>query len=103
MHFDVADFGISPTEWQQVHFPNKFQNKISVIHDGIDTQVVRPNPDANITIKSNDGKLKISRGDQVVTFVNRNLDTYEGFITSSVRSLPKLLNIQTYNFNYWWK
>lgn len=90
MHFDVADFGISPTKWQASTFPNKFQNKISVIHDGIDTQVVRPNPDSNITIKSNDGELKISRGDQVVTFVNRNLEPYRGYHVF-IRSLPKLL------------
>lgn len=90
MHFDVADFGLSPTAWQASTFPNTFQNKISVIHDGIDTKVVKPNSNSNIIIKSNDETLKISRGDQIVTFVNRNLEPYRGYHVFC-RSLPQLL------------
>jgi hypothetical protein len=44
LHFEVADAGISPTHWQASTFPERFRDKITVVHDGIDTQAVTPNP-----------------------------------------------------------
>jgi hypothetical protein len=37
LHFDLADAGVSLTEWQKSTFPEPFRSKIEVIHDGIDT------------------------------------------------------------------
>lgn len=91
MHFDVADFGISPTAWQASSFPQEFQEKISVIHDGIDTDIAKPATTSSISIKSNDGEmLQLSSKDQIVTFVNRNLEPYRGYHTF-MRSLLPLL------------
>jgi hypothetical protein len=44
LHFEVADAGLSPTYWQASTFPQAFSSKIPVIHDGIDTQAITPNP-----------------------------------------------------------
>jgi len=41
-----CDLGICPTKWQKSQFPKELQNKINVIHDGIDTDYFIPNPDA---------------------------------------------------------
>jgi hypothetical protein len=38
LHFEVADAGISPTHWQASTFPESFRKKITVVHDGIDTE-----------------------------------------------------------------
>lgn len=86
MHFDVADAGISPTEWQRHTFPEPFRSKIRVIHDGIDTERVKPDPDAWLQL----GPLRLTRNDEIITFVNRNLEPYRGYHVF-MRALPELL------------
>ena len=91
LHFEVADAGISPTHWQASTFPEPFRSKITVVHDGIDTQAVAPNPDISLTLKKSDGTdLVLSRQSEVITFVNRNLEPYRGYHTF-MRALPQLL------------
>ncbi len=87
LHFEVADAGLSPTEWQASTFPERFRQKISVIHDGIDTRAVAPAPGVSLTLG---GKLVLTRNDEVVTFVNRNLEPYRGYHVF-MRALPQLL------------
>jgi glycosyltransferase involved in cell wall biosynthesis len=91
LHFEVADAGISPTHWQASTFPDPFRQKITVVHDGIDTQAVAPNPAVSLTLKMAAGKdLVLTRKDEVITFVNRNLEPYRGYHTF-MRALPQLL------------
>lgn len=87
LHLDVADAGISPTHWQASTFPESWRQKISVVHDGIDTQVLQPREDVSLTLN---GHIKLTRGDEVITFVNRNLEPYRGYHTF-MRALPDLL------------
>ncbi|AIQ98265.1 glycosyltransferase [Prochlorococcus sp. MIT 0801] len=87
LHLQIADVGISPTKWQKSTFPEYFQKKISVIHDGINTTLLRPNDSIEITL---DSGLKLSKSNEIITFVNRNLEPYRGFHTF-MRSLPKIL------------
>ncbi len=87
LHFEVADAGLSPTEWQASTFPERVRSKISVIHDGIDTNAVAPAPGVSLTLG---GKLRLTRNDEVVTFVNRNLEPYRGY-HMFMRALPQLL------------
>ena len=87
LHFEVADAGISPTYWQASTFPEPFRSKINVVHDGIDTLAVTPNPNVQITINEN---LKLAKADEVITFVNRNLEPYRGYHVF-MRALPELL------------
>ena len=77
LHFDVADAALSPTHWQASTFPEPFRSKIAVIHDGIDTAVLVPNPDARLTF--NKGAVIFQKGDEMITFVNRNLEPYRGY------------------------
>lgn len=91
----IADAMISPTEWQKSTFPAWAKEKISVIHDGIQMQNLRPNPKASIKLgannASNNGSLiKLVPGDEVLTYVARNLEAVRGF-HSFMRSLPKIL------------
>jgi glycosyltransferase involved in cell wall biosynthesis len=87
MHLEVGDMGISPTEFQANTFPAAFRDRITVIHDGIDTEHVRPNAEAVLDL--GDG-MKVTAADEVVTFVNRNLEPYRGYHIF-MRALPRLL------------
>lgn len=87
LHFPVADAGISPTSWQASTFPEPFRSKITVVHDGIDTQAVAPKADVAITLNQN---LTLTRKDEVITFVNRNLEPYRGYHVF-MRALPEIL------------
>lgn len=91
LHFAVADSGISPTHWQASTFPEPFRSKITVVHDGIDTNTVAPNPQVSLTLQNGSGtSLKLTRHDEVITFVNRNLEPSRGY-HHFMRSLPEIL------------
>jgi glycosyltransferase involved in cell wall biosynthesis len=91
LHFEIADAGISPTHWQASTFPKPFRDQITVIHDGIDTRTVAPNPEASLQLKGASGQaVKLTRSSEIITFVNRNLEPYRGY-HSMMRALPELL------------
>lgn len=87
MHFEIADGGLSPTQWQASSFPDPFRHRITVVHDGIDTEQIRPNPQVQLNLNN---KMQLDRGKEVITFVNRNLEPYRGYHTF-MRALPELL------------
>jgi glycosyltransferase involved in cell wall biosynthesis len=87
LSLEMADVALSPTEWQRSQHPAIFQPKIRTIFDGIDTDVVKPNPKA--AFKLDDGRI-LTRADEVLTYVARNLEPYRGF-PSFIRSLPMIL------------
>ncbi|MEI7785846.1 MAG: glycosyltransferase, partial [Betaproteobacteria bacterium] len=87
MHFEQATAGLSPTHWQASSFPGDFRQRIRVIHDGIDTELVAPQAQAQFALP---GGKSLSREDEVITFVNRNLEPYRGYHVF-MRSLPELL------------
>uniref|UniRef100_UPI0035127036 glycosyltransferase n=1 Tax=Pararhodobacter marinus TaxID=2184063 RepID=UPI0035127036 len=69
-------------------FPPEYRDRIHVVHDGIDTDLARPNPDARLTLKS--GQV-FNAGDEVLTYVGRNLEPYRGYHTF-MRALPEVLS-----------
>jgi glycosyltransferase involved in cell wall biosynthesis len=64
------------------------QQRISVLHEGVDTTLACPDPNARFTLPGS-GKV-LTCGDEVVTYVARNLEPYRGFHIF-MRSLPQLL------------
>jgi glycosyltransferase involved in cell wall biosynthesis len=83
-----ADYGVSPTQWQWSTFPMEYQHKISVIHDGIDTERVRP--DATVRMQFARDNLMLTAQDEVITFVNRNLEPCRGY-HRFIRALPRIM------------
>lgn len=83
-----ADAGLSPTRWQADTFPDALRRKISVVHDGVDTDQVRPDPSASLTLA--DAGITLRPGDEVLSFVNRNLEPYRGYHIF-MRALPAVL------------
>ncbi|MGQ9367393.1 glycosyltransferase family 4 protein [Azospirillum sp. ST 5-10] len=84
---DGADWGVTPTQWQWSLFPERMRQRISVVHEGVDTAVIRPNPDAWLQLPTG---RRVTRRDEVVTYVARNLEPYRGFHIF-MRALPELL------------
>jgi len=82
-----ADAGLSPTEWQASTYPDPLRKMITVIHDGVDTAVMAPTPEARFTLPNG---VVVKPGDEVLTFVNRNLEPYRGYHIF-MRALPAVL------------
>ena len=86
LSLEAADAGISPTAWQAGRYPAEFRQKIEVMHEGIDTESVSPDPAAVFEWNG----LSLTAVDEVVTYVARNLEPYRGFHVF-MRALPRLL------------
>ena len=84
---DAADWGHTPTRWQRDQYPVEYHPRISVIHEGIDTGQIRPDPSARLWLS---GGLSFSRTDQVLTYSARRLEPYRGFHVF-MRTLPRVL------------
>jgi len=82
-----CDCGISPTAWQRSTFPDEFQQKIRVVHEGVDVNQVKPAPNAELRLASG---RKLRRSDEVVTFVARNLEPLRGYHIF-MRALPRMM------------
>jgi glycosyltransferase involved in cell wall biosynthesis len=78
---------VTPTRWQRSTFPVDLQSKVEVIHEGVDVSQIVPDANASITLPSG---LKLTRNDEVVTFVARNLEPLRGYHTF-MRALPAVL------------
>jgi glycosyltransferase involved in cell wall biosynthesis len=87
LHFRAASSALSPTQFQRSTFPDNFRKKINVIHDGIDTDLLVPNPKANIRLNNN---IVLDRSCELITFVNRNLEPLRGYHIF-MRALPDIL------------
>ena len=85
---EICDWNLTPTAWQQRQFSPMWRDKMSVIHDGIDTKVVVPDPEVRVTLPALG--LEFKPGDEIITFVNRNLEPYRGYHIF-MRALPALL------------
>jgi glycosyltransferase involved in cell wall biosynthesis len=82
-----CDGGIAPTFWQRSTFPEPFQHKIMVQHEGVNVDVARPSPDAEFRLRS--GRI-LSSADEVVTFAARNLEPLRGYHIF-MRALPRIM------------
>lgn len=85
---DSVDLGQTATRWQRSLYPERYQSMLHAVHEGIDTRLVAPNPDARLRLP-NSG-MDLSRDDEVVTYVARNLEPHRGF-PIFMRSLPAVL------------
>jgi glycosyltransferase involved in cell wall biosynthesis len=85
---DTADLGQCPTDWQKSGYPRRYHPILNVIHEGIDTETIKPDSGAHLTI--GDSKAEFRAGEEIVTYVARNLEPYRGF-PSFMRSLPQVL------------
>ena len=83
-----ADRAQAPTAWQASTFPAELRSKISIVHEGIETGQCVPWAGASVRVRN--GTITLKPGDEVITFVNRNLEPYRGYHVF-IRALPKVL------------
>ena len=88
---DTMDWGLSPTEWQRAQFPEHHQRRISVVFDGVNTDRVCPGRVESLTLGT--PEITLTEGEEIVTFVNRNLEPYRGYHVF-MRALPRLLELR---------
>lgn len=78
LNLEACDWGVAPTYWQWVQNPKEFRSKISIIHDGIDTDVAIPAETKGVILPNG---MALTRKDEIVTYVCRNFEPYRGFPT----------------------
>lgn len=83
----ASSWNITPTEFQRSTFPSEWRSRISVIHDGIDTNLASPDPSVTSLILP-DG-TQLSYDDPTITFVNRHIEPYRGCHTF-LRAIPEI-------------
>ncbi len=80
---------ILPTRHQANSLPKIFQSsKLNVIHEGIDTELAKPNDQVKYIIRD----IPIDKSVPTITFVNRNLERLRGFDVF-MRALPIIQGI----------
>lgn len=86
---EAADLGQCPTRWQQSLYPERYHSMLRVIHEGVDTRAVKPDPAAKLKLPGSGREF--TGTDEIVTYVARNLEPYRGFQVF-MRSLPAILS-----------
>lgn len=71
----AMDWGQCPTHYQLSRFPAQFRDRISVLHDGVDTGFFSPDETAAVEVE---GK-RFSADDEIITYVARGMEPYRGF------------------------
>jgi glycosyltransferase involved in cell wall biosynthesis len=70
-----CDAAWCPTHFQHSQFPDLLKEKLTVIHDGIDTATYAPSPGAKLQLDA----LDLSGVDELITYVARGMEPYRGF------------------------
>ncbi|MFM2121088.1 MAG: hypothetical protein RL722_2556 [Pseudomonadota bacterium] len=86
LNLEYCDVAITPTQWQKSVHPLAYQGKLEVLHEGVDTDAARPDPEACFELPS--GQV-LRTGEPVVTYVARKLEPYRGF-PQFLRALAQL-------------
>ncbi len=87
VNLEASSWCVTPTQFQRSSYPQAWHDRISVIHDGIDTDKACPSQDPK-AVPLADGTV-LRPGQKIVTFVNRNLEPYRGCHTM-IRAIPHL-------------
>jgi len=95
---ECCDLGVVPTQWQKSQFPEAYQEKLSVIFDGIDTSFFQPCPpelslhekDLTISNRESGEAFLMKAGCKVISYATRGMEPLRGF-PEFLKSLPTLL------------
>lgn len=82
-----ASVAVLPTRYQASTFPQRWQNKITVVHEGVPEAMLKLQRLPQLRIAEG---VTLSPDVPVVTFISRNLEPMRGFPTF-MRALPHLL------------
>ena len=74
MDLERCHQGVCPTRWQAAQFPPELRAKLTILHDGVDTDFFRPEPGPLVL-----PGLDLSGAAEVVTYATRGMEPYRGF------------------------
>ena len=77
MDLALCDGALCPTHWQASQFPPSLQSQLSVVFDGIDTNLLQPLPDRGEGLQI--GDLHIPADVPLVTYITRGFEPYRGW------------------------
>ena len=75
MDLERCHLGICPTRWQASQFPPELRAKLTILHDGVDTEFFRPDPGSPLVLPG----LDLSGAAEIVTYATRGMEPYRGF------------------------
>ena len=73
--FDQAGAAYAPTGFQKSQFPARWQPGIKVCHEGIDTDLYRPDDKAELKV----GDKTFTRDTEIITYAARGMEKSRGF------------------------
>jgi len=79
-HLVWTDWSITPMYWQRNSFPDVFHPRISVLHEGIDTNALSHDAVPLKPLKFSNG-ISLNPDDEIVTYATRNQEPVRGFPT----------------------
>jgi glycosyltransferase involved in cell wall biosynthesis len=82
-----ADAIVSPTPYQAGRFPELLKPSLRIVHEGVDTAAIKPNPQARLLLPN--GQV-LDRSTPVITFINRRFEPLRGYHIF-MRALPAVL------------
>lgn len=71
-----ADMMICPTEFQAAQFPERYRKDLTVLHDGVDTDLHAPNP---IAIPPLPKGHSLPADAEILTYATRGMEPHRGF------------------------
>ncbi len=89
LNLQACDVRYTPTQWQKAQFPEMYQQGMQVIHEGVETDYIKPQPGRKFIMPEQ--KLDLSDCEELVTYVSRGFEPYRGFpeFMESIRILLK--------------
>ena len=79
LDLQACDHGITPTHWQRAQFPAASRAKLSVLHDGVDTEAHRPASAAEAAMPLQLPGVDLTGVDEIVTYATRGMEPFRGF------------------------
>lgn len=98
LNLETCDVLFTPTQWQRAQFPARYRDEMRVIHEGVDTEFCRPQPEAKLVLEKREGHeaLDLSGAEEILTYVSRGFEPYRGYpqfmsaAAALLRRRPKL-------------
>lgn len=85
---EAMDVGVAATPWQAQVLPKWARARTQVLHEGVDTDEAVPDAMARVELPGRG--VAVGAGDEVLTYVARNLEPVRGYHIF-MRALPKIL------------
>jgi glycosyltransferase involved in cell wall biosynthesis len=71
----ACDVALCPTAFQRSRFPQPLRDRMVELHDGIDTDRIRPAPGTPMVLPG----LDLTGAQEIVTYATRGMEAYRGF------------------------